>query len=319
MTNRDTVLAVQSSLTDRDLRLLSWLYDHGVLTTPQITRALFTSTTFGQRRLLRLLHLRLVARFRPQRPDGGSFPYHWVLDQPGVEVIAAQRGDQLPRAGQAKARRHHLTHRANLAHLLGVNGFFTDLATHQRTHPGSGLDRWWPASRFHDKGAFYQAGDPPDVILHTTRLRPDGHGIWSEDGWSVPFYLEYDTATEPLGTLIDKIDRYRTLWLYTERLWPALFVVPTGRRELHLHQRIGDRFGPALLPVATAASDHLTRSGLSPAEEVWWPYGQPGLRRRLRDLIGGHPTDTDTTDTDDDLDPDTAIPDTEGDPRPAHH
>jgi integrase len=76
--SRDPVLAAQSSLTDRDLRLLGWLYDHGVLTTPQITKALFGSATFAQRRLLRLQSLRMVDRFRPQRPDGGSFPYHYL-------------------------------------------------------------------------------------------------------------------------------------------------------------------------------------------------------------------------------------------------
>jgi hypothetical protein len=54
-----------------------------VLTTPQIVEALFGSTSLAQRRLLRLLELGVVARFRPQRADGGSYPYHWVLDQAG--------------------------------------------------------------------------------------------------------------------------------------------------------------------------------------------------------------------------------------------
>jgi Replication-relaxation len=290
LVSRDGVLAVQASLTARDIVLLSWLYDHGVLTTPQISRALFTSTTFTQRRLQRLLSLRLLARFRPQRPDGGSFPYHYVLDQLGVEVIAAQRGDPLPRPGQARARWMHLTARANLVHLCGVNGFFTDLAAHARLDAGFSLDRWWPAARFQKPGAFYQHGDSPDVSLITVRLRPDGHGVVTnhvhDQARSVPFFLEYDTGTEALPVLLDKIDRYNTLWTRTGRFWPVLFHLPTTARELHLHQRIGERWNPGI-PVVTCAADHLVATGLSPAEQVWWLYGRPGTRLTLADLPNG--------------------------------
>jgi hypothetical protein len=80
----DPVLRVQSRLTDRDRILLGWLYDHGVLTSFQIAHALFSSLDFGQRRLRTLHRLGLVARFRPQRMEGGSYPYHYVIDQLGA-------------------------------------------------------------------------------------------------------------------------------------------------------------------------------------------------------------------------------------------
>src|SRR5690606_26151555 len=79
-----------------------------------------------------------------------------------------------PRRDHARRRRHHLTPRANLTHLLGVNRFFTDLAGHARTHPGSELSRWWPASRFHHASGFLHDGDDPTLILASTP-RPDGH------------------------------------------------------------------------------------------------------------------------------------------------
>lgn len=142
----DPVLRVQSSLTDRDHLLLGWLAEHGVLTSFQIAGALFPSLDYAQERLHRLTRLHVLDRFRPQKPDGGSYPYHYVLDQLGVEVVAAQRGDDPPRRTQARTRRLHLTRRANLPHLLGVNGFFTDLAAHARTHPGTALVEWWPAA-----------------------------------------------------------------------------------------------------------------------------------------------------------------------------
>src|SRR5690349_8640842 len=140
----DLVLRLQSQLTNRDHVLLGWLADHGVLTSFQIAHALFPSVDFAQERLRKLTMLGVLARFRPQRPDGGSYPYHYVLDQLGVDIVAAQRGDELPRRDQARKRRWQLTNRANLPHLLGVNQFFTDLAGYARTHPHTALERWWP-------------------------------------------------------------------------------------------------------------------------------------------------------------------------------
>src|SRR5690242_21163810 len=103
----DLVLRVQSQLTERDHVLIGWLADHGVLTSFQIAHALFPSLDYAQERLHKLTGLGVVDRFRPQKPDGGSYPYHYVLAQLGVEVIAAQRGQDLPRKDQARKRRWH--------------------------------------------------------------------------------------------------------------------------------------------------------------------------------------------------------------------
>lgn len=281
-TSIDRVLAVQASLTSRDLRLLSWLADHGVLTTPQIIEALFGSTSFAQRRLLRLLHLGVVARFRPQRPDGGSYPYHWVLDQAGAELVAAQRGDPLPRPGQARARRLHLTSRANLGHLLGVNGFFTALACHERIHAGTVLREWWPASRYSGDTGLYEIGDNIDVALHT-RIRPDASGVWTEHDHTVWFLVEHDTGSEPLATLIDKITRYWTLTESKQRPFAAVFDLPTERREVNLHQRMAAEYQLRQLPIATSSRQQRDSTGLCPAGPVWQALGRPG-RLRLVDL-----------------------------------
>lgn len=132
----EPLLQVQSRLIDRDLVLLGWLADHGVLTTPQIARALYPSLGFAQRRLLKLLDTGVLDRFRPQRPHGGSYPYHYLLAQLGVDVVSAQRGqEELPRRDRARKTRWWLTSRANLPHRLAVNTFFTDLAVHARPTP----------------------------------------------------------------------------------------------------------------------------------------------------------------------------------------
>jgi hypothetical protein len=283
MANTDLVLRVQSTLTDRDHRLLGWLYDHGVLTTGQITDALFGSLDFCQRRLLKLTTLGVITRFRPQKPDGGSYPYHYVIDQLGAEVVAAQPRDDPPRKDHARTRRHHLTSKANLPHLLATNQFFINLARYERTHPGARLATWDPVSRFARNGGFYQRGDDPQVML-LPPVRPDGHGIWVQDGRTVPFLLETDLGTERLTILIDKIDRYIQVANHTNRRWPVLLWLPTAARELHLHQQLAAEFTHVDIPVATAARDHTTATGLSPAEAVWWLHGRQGTRLPLAAL-----------------------------------
>lgn len=277
------LLRAQATLTGRDLRLLGWLYDHGVLTTEQIATALFASLDFCQRRLLKLTHLGVLARFRPQRWEGGSYPYHYVLDQLGVDVVAAQRGDEPPRRDQARRRRHHLTSRANLPHLLATNQFFIDLAAYERTHPGTALLRWWPAAAFHNGGAFFHDGDDPQLILLKAIPRPDGHGVWAEPGREVPFLLEMDLNTEPVTVLADKVTGYSLLASMTTWRWPVLFWLPSTRRELTLHQRVTEHGAPHAV-VATAAADHARETGRSPAEAVWWLHGHDGERLRLSEL-----------------------------------
>ena len=275
---KDRLLRVQSQLTDRDYVLLGWLADHGLLTTVQIAAALFPSLDFAQERLKKLIELDVLDRFRPQRAHGGSYPYHYVLSQLGVEVMSAQRGEPLPRRDQARQRRWHLTERANLPHLLGVNGFFTALAGHARTHPGTELARWWPAARCQRMGAF--AGDSNDINIrtYTPRSRPDGHGIWAADDSRVPFFLEYDTGTErPMSRLVDKLDGYLDLARVIGRVWPVLFWIPNPERERHLHHELtaaGVRY-----PVATAVHD----AG-NPAQAVWWLHRRVGAPLALAEL-----------------------------------
>ncbi|WP_127499684.1 replication-relaxation family protein [Actinoplanes solisilvae] len=282
----EPILRVQSALTGRDLVLLGWLADHGVLTTEQIAAALFPSVNFAQRRLRALLALRVVDRFRPQRPDGGSWPYHWLLAQLGADVIAAQRGEPVPRRDLARQRRWQLTNRANLPHLLGVNDFFTRLAAHARTHPDARLERWWSAARCQQAGAFVTAADgrvDGTALAYRPRVRPDGHGIFTDSHGSTAFFLEYDLGTEPLTRLVDKIDGYHQLARVTGNLWPVLFWLPSTAREHHLHEALSTaRSG---YPAATAVHHRPGRPAPTsssapgpddPAGPVWWLHHHPG-------------------------------------------
>ncbi|GAA4250913.1 hypothetical protein GCM10022255_041480 [Dactylosporangium darangshiense] len=272
----EKLMRVQAKLTARDFTLLGWLADHGVLTSFQIAQALFPSVNFAQRRLRTLLQEDLVDRFRPQRQDGGSYPYHYVLGQLGADVISAQRGDDPPRRDQARKRRWYLTNRANLPHLLGINDFFTQLAGYARTHPDAALERWWPARRCQERGAFAEPGvTEVHQLVYAPRIRPDGHGIWVEADRDLPFFLEYDTGTEPLSMLVDKLSGYAEMAGVTGHRWPVLFSLHSPLRERHLHQQLtanGVRY-----PVATAVRGN-------PAGAVWWRHRREGPLTRLIDI-----------------------------------
>ena len=79
----DPVLRVQRNLTARDHTIIAWLGDHGVLTTSQVAFALFPSADVAQRRLRLLTEMGLLQRFRPLKLDGGSYPFHYVIDHLG--------------------------------------------------------------------------------------------------------------------------------------------------------------------------------------------------------------------------------------------
>ncbi|WP_422738634.1 replication-relaxation family protein [Micromonospora sp. WMMD729] len=280
----DPVLRVQSQLTGRDRLLLGWLYDHGVLTSFQISNALFPSLDFCQRRLRTLYRLRLVARFRPQRADGGSYPYHYVIDQLGAEVVAASRDERPPRRDHARVERRRWTSTRSLTHRLGVNGFFTDLAGHARTHPGAGLVEWLPEAVCQRAGTFTRLQDPGLVRAYQPRVRPDGYGRWVENGIEVPLFVEYDTGAEQLSILAGKVDGYRELFAKIGWAWPVLFWLHSAARERNLRRVLGEV--PLSVPVATGARDHAVTAGLSPAEAVWAVAGGGGQRLRLADLAG---------------------------------
>ena len=126
------------------------------------------------------------------------------------------------------------------------------------------LARWWPATPFHDKGAFYYLGDNASVMVRKVP-RPDGHGTWAEHDQEVAFFLEFDLATEPLDVLADKVAAYMVLAELTRWRWPALFHLPTARREVNLHRHLAATFGdtPSNAHIATTAADLRAERGAS--------------------------------------------------------
>jgi hypothetical protein len=257
----DRLAALAGRLTDRHRRLCQLLYEHRVLTTPQLTQLAFSDPNTAEHRLAILHHLRLVDRFRP-RHTPGSAPYHYVLGPLGAALLAAHHDQDPAGFGYRRDRTLALAHSRWLAHLVGVNGFFCALHRAAREHPDAALERWWSEQR-----CTQQWG---------RLIRPDGYGRWRENAQRVDFFLEYDRASEAPQRLAGKLTGYLELARATGIATPVLVWLPTPSRETSIRQVLHG----SGLPVATASPD----PDHPPAGAVWLPLHTSGPRRRLVQL-----------------------------------
>jgi hypothetical protein len=248
-------------LTDRDRLLLDWLAAHQTLTTNQIAAALFPSLRAAQKRLTVLHRIGAVTRFAFAPVIGGAGGSYYTL---------GPLGDLLhPPPGPARSqlrRRMAVAGNPNLAHLTGVNQFFTDLASYARHVPDCRLERWWPEQ--HTAAVYALAG-----------IHPDGHGIWRVGPTTVGFFLEHDRGSEPHTTLLAKLASYKRLTRGGPS-YPVLFHLPNRQRETNLQRHLSA--AGVSIPVATAVhGDH-------PAGPVWTLAGRPGPRLALHQLPSDH-------------------------------
>ncbi len=253
---------VQRQLTDRDRTIIQLLAEHQALTTEQITRVGFDSPITATHRLALLARRGVLARFRRcQRP--GSQSWRYTLGTLGAMMHAAEHGQPIPRPSRIAERILTLAQSPRLDHLLGVNDMFTALLHRARHHHACALDEWWSERKI--------ARTVGEIV------RPDGYGEWTAHtqtgARTVGFFLEYDTGTEQLSRLLDKLDAYRQLDTAGISR-PVLFVLSSTVRENNLHTAITRHAQHAReLVVATVATDHLAATGRSPADPVWLVAG----------------------------------------------
>jgi len=260
------LLEAASRITARDRYLCRLLLDHQVLTTGQLRQVCFPSERMAQLRLVQLHQLRVVDRFRPLT-TAGSAPQHWVLDSLGAAIVAAERGVDVSELSWRRDKALAVATSAQLAHLVGSNGFFCSLLATARTQPHTELALWWSARRC--------------AAAWGTIVRPDGYAVWTQAGRRTAFLFEHDTGSETLARLAEKLDRYARLFAATGQSIPVLFSFPGPGRETQARRALRH----PEVPVATAA---LT-AGQSPAEPEWLPINtnpdsDSPARLRLADL-----------------------------------
>jgi hypothetical protein len=252
------------AITDRDRNICLDLYAHRVLTIEQITELHFHAVRRARRRLLKLVELGVLERFRPPRSPGSS-PFHYILGPVGIEIVAAYKGVEPKELGVRLDRLRGLAYNQRLDHLLEVNGFFSRLAHACRRGKGFRLTEWWNERRCaHVWGGL---------------VRPDGFGAVRWPGGVVRFFLELDRGTENSAQLEGKLVGYRRIAGFPDAPDVLLFAFPTQRREVEARRAVGG----ARIPMATATTGQARDD---PLGSIWLTVD--GERRvGLLDFAGG--------------------------------
>ena len=276
-------IGLVARLTDRDRWILRMLHEHRVLTTNQLAALAFPTPNKARRRLVALLHQRVVDRFRPFRPSG-SAPWHWVLAPAGAAVLAAEAGAEVRELGYRARRRLDIAHSLHLTHTIGVNDWFTTLTVTAKQH-NAHVAQWWSEARCRR--------------LWGDLARPDGFARYTHTDTRLDLFLEYDLGTTSLTRVAAKLLGYSELARSTGVITPILVWVPTSRREAALRHAMRDTAtalpDPDAVPVATAAAELLNpaQDHPSPADRVWLPLDTTGTTRvRLHELADAWPRRT---------------------------
>ncbi len=178
-------------------------------------------------------------------------------------IVAAERGEDPDKSRWRANKALAIGKSQRLAHLVGVNGFFSALLAESRRREDCDLSLWW--SERHCANQF-------DRIA-----QPDGLGKWEEAGNGIVFCLEYDRSTETLERLEQKLNSYADLQIASGLAYWICFCFRHPRREAGARRVLAQ----ATVPVATAALGPTQR----PHEAIWAPVGYEGLRLRLAELL----------------------------------
>jgi hypothetical protein len=238
--------ALASRLTDRDRRIALQCYEHRVLATEQLRRLHFRAARTARERLQELRELRVLASFRPAaHPGKGSAQNHWVLDEAGALVVAAELGLERAELRWRAQAALAIASSSKLAHQLAVNEFFTRLAE-EASEAGGALERWWGERRSRD-------------ALNEIAT-PDGYGRLGLPGeQALEFLLELDRGSEDHGRLKEKARRYAKALPRSELRDPlVLLLLPSPERTA----RAAETVAPAAAPMV--ARTWTPESGGSP-------------------------------------------------------
>jgi hypothetical protein len=158
--------------------------------------------------------------------------------------------------------------------MTGTSWFFVALARDAREHGGGELLKW------------DGEGEASDYLYARERElapRPDGLGVWAQDGTDIAFLLEYGTGTEHLPQLTAKLTGYAEHARYSIQFkMTILFCFPTARREQTARKALAATTASLYLQVATAVLD--PRVTCLACDPVWLPLHGGHAPMRLIDL-----------------------------------
>ncbi|MDE3721438.1 replication-relaxation family protein [Nocardiopsis sp. N85] len=273
----DTLMGLVPKITPRDRRILTDLYEHNVLTTHHLHRLHFEgcSRRTVNQRMSQLRLYRLVAPFRPYTHAGTS-PHHWVVDQLGAQLLAAQRQSEPAELDYRADHRMRVAHSLRLGHVLGLADTFVAFTLAARRTSSASLECWY--------------SERESARRWGRHIRPDAYIQWNQDQTVLHAFVEYDTGTEPLTKVVRKMGGYTSLALESGLASIALFAVHSDRRAEHLLAKLSAESAADPRKVGAYVATHERLRARGPDEAVWRAPGDPGGPwLRLVDIARCHP------------------------------
>jgi hypothetical protein len=253
--NRTNSVSILSNLTQRDLNICLDIFDHRFLTTTQVFQLHFSSYARARVRLLQLFQLGILNRFRPPRRPG-SWPWHYLLDHLGAELVSGARAIDAGKLYFRKNRPLDLLKSQRRRHTHDVNEFFCRLVYAGRAEKNLAVASW--------------LGEAASAALCQRVVRPDAVAALRTSRGRLEFFFELDRGTENLGRLRDKMVDYDEAAISAHLPRVLLFSFPNTRRERFAR----DVLRSNRLKVATSILPwHLE----DPLGQIWLPIG--GERR----------------------------------------
>lgn len=250
-----------SYLTERDFQICSDVFDHRFLTTTQIHQLHFDSYARARVRTKQLYDCRILDRFRPPRRPG-SYPWHYVLDFLGVQVVSDLRVIDADKLYLRRNRPLQLLGSPRLNHMRDINEFFCRLTYAARRNGPFQVTRW--------------LGEAKSAQACQALVNPDAIGTISQNGRALDFFFELDRGTESGGLLEHKMLGYRRVSIVNHLPKLLLFCFASPRRE-QFARRI---LATGTIAVATSSLSWHLEDPLAP---IWLPLHSE-QRLRLIDI-----------------------------------
>ncbi|RKS04936.1 protein involved in plasmid replication-relaxation [Nocardiopsis sp. Huas11] len=235
----------------RDLQVLGGVHDHKVMRTEHLHHLYFPGAGERSVRLrLRKLHgYGLLDRFRPLSLRGSN-PYHWVLGSAGARLLAQKRGAEA--VSYRFERAAGVADSPRLGHILGLVDCLVAFTLAARTTPGAELVQWLNEAECAQRWGRH--------------ARPDAYVRWEQEGEQAHVFVEYDTGSETLAMVRDKMTGYADLARATRFPSVVLFVVHSRSRESNLAGVLAPRSSSR---AAAYLATYADLAGPGPAGAVW--------------------------------------------------
>ncbi|RRR98213.1 replication-relaxation family protein [Glycomyces terrestris] len=277
--------AAAHQLTERDRAIIAALAEFRLFTLEQLCRLFFTSMSAARDRLSTLFERGFLARSRPSTRAA----YRYYLGPLGLRLLHADRvaayeqssvddyGNRaVPNPGRAptaaKAREYGegVFLSSQRPHREGVSDFYSRLVASTRAHPETRLIQWEIETSQH---RWWTA----------LSLRPDGIFDLDIAGLVRPFWFEFDTGTETIDRLVEKVRRWNSfIERHLKMSWtlPLMLIELTKPgREDNLHAWL------ELLGTVQGVATTVTARSADPLGPVWRVCGdRPDSLRPLAEI-----------------------------------